>query len=176
MALITVEESSMIDHTYTLKTISSDKIQKSSVLRAKHFLEQFAALPFRANALDELPEQAIVDYLYRHPVVVQAQKKNEKKVYVVTGNLRSVALVSCLSPKARIPVLVETPAIPIDSFLTEVIERELLNLCLMAMQTGGYPKAVSALFFFIRNHGTASSLFPTKSRLSLISGVNRREL
>ncbi|SFM41427.1 hypothetical protein [Marinobacter pelagius] len=166
----------MTDHTYTLKKISLDKLQESSVLRGKHFLEQFAALPFRMNALDELPEAAILDYLYRHPLVVQAQRKSEKRVYVVTGNLRSAALLSCLSPKTRIPVLVEAPAIPIDIFLTEVVERELLNLCLMAMHAGGHSKAVSALFSLMGKHGTASSLFPTKSRLAVISGVNRREI
>jgi hypothetical protein len=183
----------MADHIYTLKTISPKDLEESPVLRATHFLEQFAALPFRASALDELPEPAILDYLHRHPAVVEERKKKKKKneekkgketgkkteyvsYYIVTGNLRSAALISCLNPETPIPVLVESPPIPTDILLTEVIERELLNLSLMAMQTGGYSKAISSLFLLIKKHGSASSSFPTKSRLSLISGVNRREI
>ena len=176
----------MADHTYTLKTISPKDVEESPVLRATHFLEQFAALPFRAIALDELPEPAILDYLHRHPMVVEERKKkNEGKkenktesdlIYTVTGNLRSAVLISCLNPETQIPVLVESPPIPTDILLTEVIERELLNLSLMAMQTGGYAKAISSLFVFMKRYGSSSSIFPTKSRLSQISGVNRREI
>lgn len=182
----------MADHTYTLKTISPKDVEESPVLRATHFLEQFAALPFRASALDELPEPAILDYLHRHPIVVEERKKKKKKkkknerekenktesdlIYMVTGNLRSAVLISCLNPETPIPVLVESPPIPTDILLTEVIERELLNLSLMAMQTGGYAKAISSLFVFMKRYGSASSIFPTKSRLSQISGVNRREI
>lgn len=183
----------MTDHTYTLKTISPTDLEESPVLRGKHFLEQFAALPFRASALGELTEPAILDYLHRHPMVVEERKKKKKKnegekgkgtenkteyvlYYIVTGNLRSAALVSCLNPETPIPVLVESPPIPTDILLTEVIERELLNLSLMAMQTGGYSKAISSLFRLIKKCGSASSIFPTKSRLSLVAGVNRREI
>ncbi|MTI97456.1 MAG: hypothetical protein FH752_02425 [Marinobacter adhaerens] len=181
----------MTDHTYTLKTISPTDLAESPVLRGKHFLEQFAALPFRASALGELSEPAILDYLHRHPMVVEERKKKksegekgkgtENKIeyvfyYIVTGNLRSAALVSCLNPETPIPVLVESPPIPTDILLTEAIERELLNLSLMAMQTGGYSKAISSLFRLMKTFGSASSIFPTKSRLSQISGVNRREI
>ena len=69
----------MADHIYTLKTISPKDLEESPVLRATHFLEQFAALPFRASALDELPEPAILDYLHRHPAVVEERKKKKKK-------------------------------------------------------------------------------------------------
>lgn len=174
-----------MDHTYTLNKIPLTRLHESPVLRGTHFLELFAALPFRANALDELPEQVILDYLYRHPIVV-VEKKNKKKIkenetgddssYFVTGNLRSAALISCLNRETEIPVLVESPPIPIEIFLTEVIERELLNLSLTAMQTGGYPKTIASLFFFMKRNGSSSSMFQTKSRLSLISGVNRRDL
>ncbi|QTN42157.1 hypothetical protein [Marinobacter salsuginis] len=183
----------MNDHTYTLKTISPTDLAESPVLRGKHFLEQFAALPFRASALGELSEPAILDYLHRHPMVVEERKRKKKKserekgkgtenkteylfYYIVTGNLRSAALISCLNPETPIPVLVESPPIPTDILLTEVIERELLNLSLMAMQTGGYSKAISSLFRLMKKFGSASSIFPTKSRLSQISGVNRREI
>ena len=183
----------MADHIYTLKTILPKDVEESPVLRANHFLEHFAGLPFRANALDELPEAAILDYLYRHPLVVEEKRRKKKKneeekekqtenrteyifFYVVTGNLRSAALISRLNPETPIPVLVESPPIPTDILLTEAIERELLNISLMAMQTGGYPKAISSLFSLMRKFGSASSTFPTKSRLSLISGVNRREV
>jgi len=173
----------MTDHSYTLRKISQERILESPILRSNHFLEVFAALPFRCQVLDELPQEAILDYLYRHPVVVQKRKlvvdkeKGKKKdFFLVTGNFRSAALITCLDSGVRIPAMLEAPAIPIDVFLTEVIERELLNLSVMAMQTGGYSKAIATLFQLLGDRGPASSIFPTKSRLARISGVNRREL
>jgi len=173
----------MTDHSYTLRKISQERILESPILRSNHFLEVFAALPFRCQVLDELPQEAILDYLYRHPIVVQKRKlvvdkeKGKKKdFFLVTGNFRSAALITCLDSGVRIPAMLEAPAIPIDVFLTEVIERELLNLSVMAMQTGGYSKAIASLFQLLGDRGSPSPIFPTKSQLARISGVNRREM
>jgi len=174
----------MTDHSYTLRKLSQERIVASPILRRNYLLEVIAALPFRCTVLDELPQEAILDYLYRHPIVVQKQKLvvekqtgKKKDFFLVTGNFRSAALIPCLDPGVRIPAMLEAPAIPIDVFLTEVIERELLNLSIMAMQTGGYSRAIASLFQLLGDRaGSASTIFPTKSRLARISGVNRREL
>ena len=64
----------MTDHSYTLRKLSQESIVASPILRRNHLLEVIAALPFRCTVLDELPQEAILDYLYRHPIVVQKQR------------------------------------------------------------------------------------------------------
>jgi len=76
-----------------------------------------------------------------------------------------------------VPVLVEYPPIPADIFLREVVERELLNLSVLALKKRDYAAALSSLFTLLPDFEMKrSALMPTKIELAKLAGANRREL
>ena len=171
----------MSEINYKFRKVPKEKIQLSPRFGRSQFIERFMAVSFRAGEFEGVPHQAILDYLCRHPVVVEegtVKDKNGKDhvVFFATGNVRSQLLLELLPAKTQVPVLVEYPPIPAEIFLREVVERELLNLSILAIKTGGYAAALSSLFTIPGLRMRRSALTPTKDRLSRLAGANRREL
>lgn len=171
----------MIEINYKFRKVPKENIRLSPRFGRSQFTERFMAISFRAGEFEAVPHQAILDYLCRHPAVVEKgtvkdENGKTKTVFFVTGNLRSQFLLDFLPKKTQVPVLVESPPIPAEIFLREVVERELLNLSVLAMKQGGYAAALSSLFTLPNLEMRRSALAPTKERLSKLAGANRREL
>ncbi|HBC36789.1 hypothetical protein [Marinobacter adhaerens] len=171
----------MTEINYKLRKVPKEKILLSPRFGRSQFTERFMAISFRSGEFEVVPHQAILDYLCRHPVVVEKGTVKDKDgksetVFFVTGNLRSQLLLDFLPKKMTVPVLMEYPPIPAETFLREVVERELLNLSVLAIKHGGYAAALSSLFTLPNLEMRHSALAPTKERLSKLAGANRREL
>lgn len=163
----------MIDITYKYKQVRLENIRASETLKSAGLFERFAAIPFRATNLADIPHENLLNFLRWHPLVVESQGK---KNFCVTGNLHSMILLQHLPPGTKIPLLVEYPPIPREIFLREVIERELLNLFLLAVQTGYLTNTLSSLYGIPGANIGESNFLPTKQKLASLAGVNRREL
>ncbi len=174
----------MTEINYKFRKVPKENIRLSPRFGRSQFTERFMAVSFRAGEFEAVPHQAILDYLCRHPVVVEVVKvkgkdgkdRKDREVFFVTGNLRSHLLLDFLPEKIQVPVLVESPPIPAEIFLREVVERELLNISVLAIKQGGYAAALSSLFNIPNLEMRRSALTPTKERLSKLAGANRREL
>jgi len=185
----------MTEINYKFRKVPREKILLSPRFGRSQFIERFMAIPFRAGEFEAAPDQAILDYICRHPVVVeegkikvnneekegkeekQGKDKKIKTVFFVTGNFRSQFLLTFLPEKTKVPVLVEYPPIPADIFLREVVERELLNLSVLALKKRDYAAALSSLFTLLPDFEMKRSpLMPTKIELAKLAGANRREL
>ena len=163
----------MIDITYKYKQVRLENIRASETLKSAGLFERFAAIPFRATNLADIPHENLLNFLRWHPLVVESQGK---KNFCVTGNLHSMILLQHLPPGTKIPLLVEYPPIPREIFLREAIERELLNILLLAVQNGCLARALSSLYGTPGANMHESEFLSTKLRFASLAGVNRREL
>jgi len=163
----------MSDNTYKYKLVPLKNIRVSEDLKNAGLFERFAAIPFRATNLADIPHESLLKFLRWHPLIVEPQGK---KNFCVTGNLHSMILLRHLPAGTKIPLLVESPPIPREVFLREVIERELLNIFLLAIQKGCLTKALSSLHNIPGANIRQSKFLSTKQELASLAGVNRREL
>jgi len=72
----------MTEINYKFRKVPREKILLSPRFGRSQFIERFMAIPFRAGEFEAAPDQAILDYICRHPVVVEEGKikvNNEEK-------------------------------------------------------------------------------------------------
>lgn len=126
---------------------------------------------FLTGQLDNIPQEWIMDYSDRHPMVGEMSGTK----FHVTGNFRTQSLVSLIPPETRISVLVDQRVLQDKILIHRIAERELLSLALHALGTRDYAATVSALYRMM-DKSAVPDTFQKITQLAKFLGINRRSI